>query len=575
MKNIRSILLVLVFLFLMSNFLYAKDITIVYSGQTHAMLYTCSCPIERDGGIARRASLIKELRKSDPNLLLLDCGSFSAGGLLDEYTQSAKLDMQRTLVNFKALELMRYDAVGISSDEFNFGKEFFLKISRTANPAFLSANLESRQVIPYVIKDLKGIKVGLVGLTGLAVSQKSEGIKISEPKKISELISRLKQEGAQVIVLLSTLGEKEDLKLISEVKGIDILFVGQNPLKDEPLTKVDSTFILRPLWQGRKIGKLTLKIKDGQLTDCKTEEIKVSERFTDDPQILSILPRCYSDANCKKEGFAGNCANPGDLSAQCVFTRPNEISLRVITVKDCIVCNEEPVINLLKKKFPGIVVKYLYYPDLAVQELIKGLPVESLPVYLLGQEIEKEDNFYSIKDDFILVKDSYLLKPQLSGLAYFFKRNKNEGSLDLFFSIFEKDADKLLSATEDLKPNLHFLIVEDAQGFTAKHGALEVEECLRGACVQKYYPKVFWNYLTCRSKKIDSSYWDDCLNAAQLPEIRTCARGPEGIKLLKENISLSKELQIMFGPTYLLNNQEIFSLRDVPKKEELKKIIKR
>ena len=95
---------------------YAKDITILFTGQTHAMLYTCSCPIETDGGVMRRASLIKSLRKQNPEALLIDSGGFFAGGLLDEYTANVDLDRQRTEINLKAMSLMRYDAVCVSAD---------------------------------------------------------------------------------------------------------------------------------------------------------------------------------------------------------------------------------------------------------------------------------------------------------------------------------------------------------------------------------------------------------------------------------------------------------------------------
>ena len=576
MKSMKIVLFISGFLFLMaSSALYAKDVTIVYSGQTHAMLYTCSCPIEQDGGVARRATLVKELRQTDPELLLLDCGSFVAGGLMDEYTQSVQLDMQRSMVNFKAMELMKYDAVGIGPDEFNFGKEFFLKIAKISEPAFLSANLESDKIVPYIIKEKGGAKIGIIGLIGLTAYQKSEGLKISEPKKIGATISRLKKKGVGIIILLSNLGEKEDLKLISEVKGIDILFIGQSPLKKEPLTKVDSTYMLRPGWQGRSIGKLILEIKNGKLINCKTEEITLSDKIADDPGILSILPRCYSDTNCKKTGFIGSCKNSGDLNSECAFSMPNKISLRVISVKDCAVCNVEPVIKSLKSKLPGISVQYLYYPDYAAKRLIRDLAIAGLPVYILGKEVAKEANFYSIKDDFVHTKDLYLLKPHLSGLSYFLNRKKKEGNLDLFINIFGKDADKILSATEDFKPNLHFLTIENAQGFEAKNGVPEVEEYLRGVCVQKYYPGEFWDYLICRSKNIKSSYWDNCISGVDLAKVKTCATGSEGVELLRENISLNKELKIMFGPTYLLNNQEIFSSRGAPNKDELKKIIKK
>ena len=591
MKSVKACLLSLSFLALMAQSLYAKDVTIVYSGQTHAMLYPCSCPIRQDGGISRRAALIKELRKKYPGLLLLDCGSFTAGGQLDEYTQNIQLDMQRSEINYKALELMRYDAVGISSDEFNFGKDFFLKNAKKNNPAYLSVNLYTDKVLPYIIKDSGGVKIAIIGLTGLSANQKSEGLKISAPGKISELVSHLKNAGVQVLIALSTQGESEDLKLISKIKGIDIIFVGDKPLKDQAITKVDATFILRPAWQGRKLGKLTLKVQDGKLLNCIVDELTVSDKFDDAPDIARILPRCYSDINCKEGNLTGICQNPGALNAACLFTKPNKVDLFIIDVKDCVTCNVEPVITLLRKKFPGLNVKSLDYPGpvrsgaprrgtsngagSAAQKMIKDLSLQVLPAYIFPKSVEKEDNFESIKNDLQLINDLYLFKPQASGISYFLNQKAKKGSFDLFFSIFEKDATALLTMIREFNPSLHFLTLDKNDDFDAQKGIPEEEEYLRAVCVQKYYPDKFWDYLICRSKNIKSAYWDDCLVGLNTQSVKACARGPEGINLLKENTSLNKQLQIHSGPSYLLDNQEIFSSRGVPPKEELRKVLKR
>ncbi|MBU4252291.1 MAG: hypothetical protein KKC39_01420 [Candidatus Omnitrophica bacterium] len=567
--------LILCFLIFAAGSLYAKDITVIYTGQTHAMLYPCSCPIQQDGGIARRASLIKELRKKDPQLLLLDCGNFTAGGLLDEYTQNTQLDMQRSEVNYKALELMQYDAVGIGPGEFNFGREFFLKNAKKTNPAFLSVNLDTDKVIPYIIKDSAGVKIAIIGLTGLSANQKAEGLKISAPNQLSELVSRLKNTGAQVVIALSTLGESEDLKLISKVKGIDIIFAGDRPLKDEALTKVEETFILRPTWQGRKLGKLALQMQDGKLFNCTVEELILSAKFKDDPDIARILPRCYSDINCKEGNLSGTCQNPGALNAACLFAKPNRVDLFVINVKDCVTCNLEPVLKLLEKKFPGLTIKRLEYPGPAAQKMIKDLSLRVLPAYIFPRAVEKEDNFESIKNDLQLINDFYVFKPQASGISYFLNQKPKPGNFDLFFSIFEKDAALLLTTVKEFNPGLHFLATEKNEGFDAKNGVPEVEEYLRAACVQKYYPEKFWDYLICRSRNIQSSYWEDCLSGLDSSGVKSCARGVEGINLLKENISLNKQLQIPSETSCLLDNQEIFSFRGVLGKEEFRKILKR
>ena len=575
MKNIKIIVAIFGFLFLAVGNLFAQNVTVLYSGQTHAMLYPCSCPIQQDGGVARRATLVKELRKKDPQLLLLDCGNFTAGGLMDEYTQSVQLDMARSQVNYKSMELMNYDAVAIGSEEFNFGKDFFLKNVKKNKPAYLSANLETENVIPYVIKNAHGVKVGIIGLTGLSAHQKTEGLKINEPKNIAELISLLKKDGVGVIILLSTLGEQQDLKLILEVKGIDILFVGQKPLKDEALTKIDATFLVRPNWQGRKLGKLNLEVKDGRLLNCKVDELRLSDKLVDNTDIAAILPHCYADANCKSKGLIGSCLNPGTLNASCSFKVPNKVNLTVVTAKDCSICNTEEVIDGLKKKFPGIMIQYVYYPDPGAQKVIQDLSIQGLPAYIFGKEVDKEDNFYEVKDDFSLIKDRYLFKLEKTGMAYFLNRPVTKGSFDLFFSLFKKDALEVLAATQEMAPKLHFLVTQTPEGFVAKNGALEVEEYLRAVCVKKYYPQKFWDYLLCRAKNINSSYWDDCLGITDISGLKSCARGPEGQELLKENTDLNKELKIMFGPTYFLNNREVFSTQGKITKQGLKKIIKK
>jgi hypothetical protein len=538
------------------------------------MLYPCSCPLQQDGGVGRRATLVKELRKKNPQLLLLDCGNFTAGGLMDEYTQSVQLDMARSQVNYKSMELMKYDAVAIGSDEFNFGKDFFLKNVKKNNPVYLSANLETENVIPYIVKDVQGVKVGVIGLTGLSAHQKTEGLKINEPKKIAELISLLKKDGIAVIILLSTLGEQQDLKLILETKGIDILFVGQKPLKDEALTKIDSTFMVRPNWQGRRLGKLILEVKDGKLLNCKVDELRLSDDVVDNADIAAILPRCYADANCKSKGLIGSCVNPGTLNASCSFKVPNKVDLTVVTAKDCSICNTDEALNSLRKKFPGLTVGYVYYPDSAAQKLIKDLSIQGLPAYIFGKEVDKEDNFYPIKDDFYFTKNVYLLKLQKIGMSYFLNRAKTKGSFDLFLSLFEKDSVEVLAAAQEFIPKLHFLATQSPDGFVAKNGVFEVEEYLRAVCVKKNYPQKFWDYLFCRVKNINSSYWEDCLDTTAIAKVKSCARGPEAQELLKENISLNKELKIMFGPTYLLNNREVFSTQGKVTQQELRKIIK-
>lgn len=584
MKKLKSWLLSIsfaIFIFSFALDCYAKEIVILYTGQSHAMLYPCSCPIEPDGGIARRATLIKTLRTANPNTLLLDSGAFFAGGILDEYSVSPDLDMQRTDVQLKAIGLMKYDALGVSGDEFNFGKDFLMDRVLKSSIPFLSCNISDPSgkkefFKPYIIKEIEGVSIGIIGVSNFSATQKLAGFKYADPNfAVKQAVGELKQKGVDVIVLLSQLSEGDDANLINNVGGIDIVVVGSNnDSTKEGAARIGPTLVLRPPWQGRRMGKLTLAFSGKKISDFKVEEIRLWDKIKDDSEMLSILPRCFSEANCKKQGFVASCINPGSLNARCMFSEPAKVNLLILAPKVSKVIDTQRTIDYLKTQFPGLTVSYVYYPGKQSEEMIRDFGIKTLPVYFLSKNINIEKAFDNIKGNLEIKGDYYMINPQFSGVSFFLGRKKMEGRIDLFLSLYDKNAPSLLGAIKDFKPNLHFLALEQKNGFESAKGNIEVEEYLRAVCVQKYYPGEFWDYLICRSKNIDTSYWDDCLKGGA-EKIKACAVGPEGKSLLRDNISLNKEFQIMFGPTYLLDNQEIFGTQGVPTKDDFGKIFKK
>ncbi|MBM3255258.1 MAG: hypothetical protein FJZ08_03060 [Candidatus Omnitrophica bacterium] len=564
----------------------AQELTILYSGETHAMIYPCNCLVESDGGVARRAALVKQLRRENPNLLLLDSGGFFAGGPMDEYTLNTELDIQRTRVNLKAMALMKYDAQAIGDEEFNFGAGFLKEYLKDKGLTFLSCNIVSKDntisgIKPYIIKEVSGLKVGIIGLTPMAARQKAQGFEFSEPAPaVAKAVADLKKQGAGLIVLLSHQGEADDLKLLKEVSGIDVVIIGQNRMKEESYTKSGNTLVIKPFWQGRRLGKLTLKITKGKVADYKIEELRLSDKINDDPEVLPFLPRCFSDSRCKEKGMLGTCLNPGGMASSCVYSQAPKVSLLVITSKNCLNCNAEKTVNRLRSLFPGLSESYLYYPETEAEKMINKLQINSLPAFLLGKESEKDKGFNSLKENVELRGNFYFIKPGYGGLGYFPHRSRIKDRLDLFISLYDKDIAKLLEAIKEFKPIIHFLAVRQNEAdfgsaFAAARGNIEAEEYLRAVCVQKYYPDKFYDYITCRAKNTNTSWWQDCLVNCKDSVVSDCARSEEGKSLLTDNISLNRELEIMFGPTYLLDNQEIFSTDGVPTKEDFNKLFKK
>jgi hypothetical protein len=475
------------------------------------------------------------------------------------------------------MELMQYDAATLSDDEFNFGVDFLKERIAKSRIRLVSCNLHFKGILPYVIKESAGVKIAIVGLTNPAAKGKAEEAEFSDYSvALGKLIRELKPAKADLIVLLCNLGEAGAAKLARDFQGIDVIIEGFNQAKKEPFEKVGGCLLLYANKEGRRLGLATLEIKDKKIVGSKVEGLRLCDKIADDPEVSAALPKCFSAQQCRKEGQRGSCLEPGTEKSRCAFTKAKKIELFVITKKDCIGCQPQAMVNALKKSFPGLSATYLYYPQKKAAELAKKLGIDSLPAFAFERSIEAEDGFDTvIKPNARPSYEYYVLKPEFSGLSFYIERKKVKGRLDLFLSLFDKDAYAVIEAVRGEGVDLHFLARFNNNKFEAASGRPEVEEYERCVCINKYFPEKYWDYLLCRAKNINSSWWEDCLGSgADLEKIRACARGEEGIALLKENTRFNAELRLMFGPVFLLDNQEIFGISGKAEKEGLRKILK-
>ncbi|MDD5044261.1 MAG: hypothetical protein PHU91_03745 [Candidatus Omnitrophica bacterium] len=570
----KTILFLLISLFCLST-AYAENITVIFTGETRSALYPCHCPVQPDGGIARRATKVKELRKADSNILLLDSGNLFAGGPLDYSQQNTDLDKKRTLVNLSAVAMMQYDAVAVGVDEFNFGKDFLEGQIEKSGIPFVSCNIKLAKIQPYVMKDIGGLKVAIVGVTAMQAKERSPELEISEPRQaLKAVLPEIKSKGADIIILLTNFFFGEEETLVKEFPEINVLIgPGSN---EKVIDHVGKTIVLRPVRDGRRLGKLVLGINDKVVSDEKTDEMRLSKEVKDDPQVSSILPKCFSNRDCVSEpGSIGQCKNAAEATAECVFIRTPRVSVTVIRPKNCITCNIDGQLEFLQSQLGNLETSYVDYESAKGKQLVKDMNATFLPLFLLNKDIDKENNFSAIKDKVTQKGQYYLINPDAIGVSYFIERKKVAGAFDIFISLFDKNTAELLESTKAYKPNIHFLVVEDAQNktFSCPNGTPELEEDLRAICVIENYPQKATDYLICRAKNIESSWWDDCAVGMDINKIKACAKTKTAEELLRRNISLNKELQIKNGPTYLLGNNEIFSSKLNPKPQEWKKIM--
>ncbi len=174
------------------------------------------------GGLARCATQIASWRKENPNSLLIDVGDVCQG------TQFGLQDQGRMMIEL--FNLLQYDAWIVGNHEFDWGIEpFFEAITRSQMPVLASnASLGGRpagafheeghpfsRIQPFVLKELAGIKLALVGLTTPGMpfwfpAKFTGGIEFSDPViSARRIVREATSLGAEIVILAGHMGLKE------------------------------------------------------------------------------------------------------------------------------------------------------------------------------------------------------------------------------------------------------------------------------------------------------------------------------------------------------------------------------
>ncbi len=119
-----------------------KHITILHTNDTHSRLDPFPANDARyanKGGVARRTTLIENIRKENPNTLLLDAGDFFQGTPYFNY-YGGELEL-------KFMSMLKYDAATIGNHEFDNGLDGLLAQLPHANFPLVSSNYDFSNTI--------------------------------------------------------------------------------------------------------------------------------------------------------------------------------------------------------------------------------------------------------------------------------------------------------------------------------------------------------------------------------------------------------------------------------------------
>lgn len=171
-----------------------EKVTILATADVHGRLLPWDYTTDKEdltGSLAQIATLVKEIRKEEEHVILLDGGDLiqgnSSGLFRDEAVHPAIL----------GLNTMEYDAWTLGNHEFDYGMERLHKVCGTFQGATLAGNLfdfkNPGQFPSWVILDRGPIKVGVIGMTTPMVQQFKKETNIFQNVHVTDPVYETKE----------------------------------------------------------------------------------------------------------------------------------------------------------------------------------------------------------------------------------------------------------------------------------------------------------------------------------------------------------------------------------------------
>ncbi len=220
-------------------------------------------------GFGRLPGAVAQARKGTENVLLLDAGDLIGDSIIADLTEGKAM--------VAALNYLKYDAMSIGNHEPDFGMAVLRERMKDAAFTVVAANLVERKgskpfAKPYVVKKAGGVAVGILGLAypksaWTTAAKNVAEVEFQDPvPAVKHYLPKMRDDGAELVVVLSHLGLGGDKFLAKAVEGIDVIVGGHSHNRMLKAEKVGTTLIVQAGAHGSDLGRLELTIERGKVT---------------------------------------------------------------------------------------------------------------------------------------------------------------------------------------------------------------------------------------------------------------------------------------------------------------------
>ena len=259
------------------------------------------------GGMARCATVIRQVRAQEKNVLVFDAGDAIQG------TAVSYLSGGQVMV--KCLNQLHYDAWIWGNHEFDWGLEKLEACAERAEMPILNANIRaadhanslSKQIAmrlkSYILRDVDGIKVAIIGLNTPGVPTWSRprligGLEFSDSlKTLHAVVPEVRRAGARVLVLVCHQGYREagddpanQINAIArDFPEIDVI-IGAHTHRNYPEFRISQALYCQADYYGIHLGRIDLVFDTdkGRLVKRQSNTLLMDEHVPLDRGVVQL-----------------------------------------------------------------------------------------------------------------------------------------------------------------------------------------------------------------------------------------------------------------------------------------------
>ena len=275
------------------------ELVILHTNDHHGY---CWANEKDQGGFAKQMTLIQRARKNNYNVLLLSGGDINSG--------APESDFHDAEPSFLGMNLLGFDAMAVGNHEFDKPFEILKKQEEWANFPFLSANIYDKKTgqrlfLPYIIKKVGPLKIGIIGLTTeetAYISMSSEDFEFRDPVIEAKTISEKLKPQVDLLIAVTHMGVSEEIhaypergrsdrELARAIPELSVIVGGHSHTLLEKPVQEGNTLILQAGEYAKYMGELHLKVSSDQKTvlSYEYEMHTLDQNILQDPKVVDFL----------------------------------------------------------------------------------------------------------------------------------------------------------------------------------------------------------------------------------------------------------------------------------------------